>query len=99
MELRQAFEATPNLKIVWVMAASQINERSRVFIDELGLAVRQGPCAKANDQPACQLVGVVLDRRLERPQERNVAALVRRRLDCGDDRDEQAASPRGSDGA
>ena len=40
MELRDAFGDTPDLLIVWVMAASQINERSRVFIDELGLSER-----------------------------------------------------------
>ena len=40
MELREAFEATPDLMIVWVMSEAQINERTRVFIDELGLAER-----------------------------------------------------------
>lgn len=40
MELREAFAATPDLRIIWVMSESQINERSRVFIDELGLAER-----------------------------------------------------------
>ncbi len=40
MELRDAFEAVPNLKIVWVMSDIQINERTRIFIDELGLASR-----------------------------------------------------------
>ena len=40
MELREAFAATPDLKIVWVMSDAQINDRSRVFIDELGLADR-----------------------------------------------------------
>lgn len=40
MELRQAFETTPDLKIVWVMSDAQINARTRVFIDELGLAER-----------------------------------------------------------
>lgn len=40
MELREAFEATPDLMIVWVMSEAQINERSRVFIDEFGLAQR-----------------------------------------------------------
>ena len=34
------FEATPNLRIVWVMSDVQINERTRAFIDELGLASR-----------------------------------------------------------
>ena len=37
MELREAFEAVPDLKIVWVMSEVQINQRTRVFIDELGL--------------------------------------------------------------
>jgi len=40
VELRSAFEATPDLMIVWVMSDAQINARSRVFIDELGLAER-----------------------------------------------------------
>lgn len=34
------FEATPDLRIVWVMSDAQINDRSRIFIDELGLAER-----------------------------------------------------------
>lgn len=40
MELREAFEATPDLLIVWVMSDTQINERTRIFISELGLAER-----------------------------------------------------------
>lgn len=40
MELRDAFESVPDLQIVWVMSEAQINERTRVFIDELGLAGR-----------------------------------------------------------
>jgi len=40
VELREAFDATPDLRIVWVMSEAQINERTRVFIDELGLAQR-----------------------------------------------------------
>jgi peroxiredoxin len=40
VELREAFEEMPDLLIVWVMSDAQINERSRVFIDELGLAHR-----------------------------------------------------------
>ncbi len=40
MELRGVFEATPDLKIVWVMSDIQINDRTRRFIDELGLASR-----------------------------------------------------------
>jgi peroxiredoxin len=40
VELREAFAATPDLKIVWVMSDAQINDRTRVFIDELGLADR-----------------------------------------------------------
>ena len=40
MELRKAFAETPDLKIVWVMSSAQINERSRAFIDEMGLASR-----------------------------------------------------------
>ena len=34
------FEDTPDLRIIWVMSDAQINERSRIFIDELGLAGR-----------------------------------------------------------
>lgn len=34
------FEATPDLRIIWVMSDVQINDRSRIFIDELGLADR-----------------------------------------------------------
>jgi len=40
VELREAFEATPDLMIVWVMSKAQINERSRLFVDELGLSER-----------------------------------------------------------
>ncbi len=40
MELREAFDTTPDLRIVWVMSEAQINESTRVFIDELGLAQR-----------------------------------------------------------
>jgi peroxiredoxin len=38
--LRDAFRATPDLEIVWVMSDTQINERTRLFIAELGLADR-----------------------------------------------------------
>jgi peroxiredoxin len=38
VELREAFADTPDLRIVWVMSDVQINERTRIFIDELGLA-------------------------------------------------------------
>ena len=34
------FEETPDLRIIWVMSDAQINDRSRIFIDELGLADR-----------------------------------------------------------
>ncbi|MBJ18914.1 MAG: peroxiredoxin family protein [bacterium] len=40
MELREAFESTPDLMIVWVMSEAQVNERTRIFVDELGLAER-----------------------------------------------------------
>lgn len=40
MELREAFAATPDLMIVWVMSDLQTNDRTRIFIDELGLADR-----------------------------------------------------------
>jgi peroxiredoxin len=40
VELREVFEAMPDLRIIWVMSDVQINERSRIFIDELGLADR-----------------------------------------------------------
>ena len=40
MELRDFFEATPDLKIVWVMSDTQINERTRTFINEYDLRNR-----------------------------------------------------------
>ena len=40
MELHEAFAETPDLKIVWVMSEAQINERTRAFVDELGLGSR-----------------------------------------------------------
>lgn len=40
LQLRDAFKGTPDLEIVWVMSDTQINERARVFIAELGLADR-----------------------------------------------------------
>ena len=40
MELREALAGTPDLRVVWVMSEVQINDRTRVFIDELGLADR-----------------------------------------------------------
>ena len=40
MELREAIEGLPDLKVVWVMSDAQINERTRVFIDEFGLTDR-----------------------------------------------------------
>jgi len=38
--LRDAFAATPEVPIVWVMSDTQIDARTRSFIDELGLAER-----------------------------------------------------------
>jgi peroxiredoxin len=40
LALREAFQTTPDLEIVWVMSDTQINERTRLFIGELGLADR-----------------------------------------------------------
>ena len=40
MQLRSVLDAVPDLRIVWVMAANQINERSRCLIDEAGLHER-----------------------------------------------------------
>ena len=40
MELREAFETVPDLRVVWVMSDIQMNDRTRIFIDELGLASR-----------------------------------------------------------
>ena len=40
MELRSAFEAVPDLVIVYVLADNQLNDKSRVFIDGLGLRNR-----------------------------------------------------------
>ena len=38
--LRDAFAATPDLELVWVMSDTQIDARTRIFIAELGLADR-----------------------------------------------------------
>ena len=40
MELREAFAGTEDLLIVWVMAEAQVNKRTRIFVDELGLSER-----------------------------------------------------------
>lgn len=40
MELRRELEKVPGLRVVWVMADSQINEKSLHFIDGLGLSDR-----------------------------------------------------------
>jgi len=40
VELRKAFSEVPDLRVVWVMSDVQINDRTRIFIDELGLASR-----------------------------------------------------------
>ena len=40
MGLRDFFESVPDLKIVWVMSDTQINERTRAFINEFDLANR-----------------------------------------------------------
>lgn len=40
MELREAIEALPDLRVVWVMAESQINARTLRFFDEYGLRDR-----------------------------------------------------------
>jgi peroxiredoxin len=40
VELREALARIPDLRIVWVMSDVQINDRTRAFIDELGLADR-----------------------------------------------------------
>ena len=40
VELRQALEEQDQLRVVWVMADNQINEKSRTFIDEYGLRDR-----------------------------------------------------------
>lgn len=37
LALREAFQGTPDLDIVWVMSDTQINERTRRFVSELGL--------------------------------------------------------------
>ncbi len=38
MELREAFRDEPELEIVWVMADNQVNDKTRTFIDGLGLS-------------------------------------------------------------
>ena len=40
MELREAFEAHPDVRIVWVMPDNQINGKTLRFIDDLGLRER-----------------------------------------------------------
>lgn len=40
LELREAFASTPDLRIVWVMSDAQIHARTRLFVEELGLASR-----------------------------------------------------------
>ena len=40
MELRQAFASNDELRILWVMADSQINDKTLRFIDGLGLRER-----------------------------------------------------------
>jgi peroxiredoxin len=40
VQLRDVLEPVPDLRIVWVMAGNQINERSRCLIDEAGLQKR-----------------------------------------------------------
>jgi len=40
VELREALERTPDLRVVWVMSDVQINDRTRAFIDEFGLTDR-----------------------------------------------------------
>ncbi len=35
MELREAFESTPDLMIVWVMSEAQVNERGADALPEL----------------------------------------------------------------
>ena len=37
MELRQAFASNDDLRILWVMADNQVNEKTLRFIDGLGL--------------------------------------------------------------
>lgn len=64
MELRQAFASNDDLRIVWVMADSQINEKALRFIDGLGLRERitfaKDPGSRAID---------ALRIRLEEPEE------------------------------
>ncbi len=40
MELRKTLEEVPDLRIVWVMADNQINDKTRRFIEEAGLRER-----------------------------------------------------------
>ena len=40
MELRETFEGTPGLRILWVMAKNQVNPKTLRFIDDLGLRER-----------------------------------------------------------
>ncbi len=40
MELRQSFESVDDLVVVYVMADNQVNDKTRRFIDSLGLRER-----------------------------------------------------------
>lgn len=40
MELREAFEGVDDVEILYVLADNQINEKTRHFVDELGLRER-----------------------------------------------------------
>ncbi len=40
MELRNTFERVPDVRIVWVMADNQVNDKALRFIDGMGLRER-----------------------------------------------------------
>jgi peroxiredoxin len=40
VELRSTFEALPDVRVVWVMADSQVNDKALRFIDGMGLRDR-----------------------------------------------------------
>ena len=64
MELREAFASNDDLRILWVMADNQVNEKTLRFIDGLGLRERitfaEDPGSRAID---------ALQIRLEDPEE------------------------------
>ena len=51
MELREAFRSVEDLRILWVMADNQINEKTVRFIDDLGLRERIRKAVRREETP------------------------------------------------